>query len=93
MPEITAQQRACNLACEFIQNDWLKAELPWLEGRQRSLAIDILQRKIATHTQAAIRADREQLAQEAERIAGEINNYVEWTWSNVAAWLRQKIGE
>jgi hypothetical protein len=30
------------------------------------------------------------LAEEAEQQAGEIQNYQEWTWSNVAAWLREK---
>jgi hypothetical protein len=30
------------------------------------------------------------LAEEAEQEAGEIKNYQEWIWSNVAAWLREK---
>lgn len=36
------------------------------------------------------KADRLKLAEEAERIAGDVSNYTEWTWKNVAAWLREK---
>jgi hypothetical protein len=33
------------------------------------------------------------LAEEAERLEGDVANYQEWTWQNVAAWLRQKAEE
>ena len=93
MPEITAQQLS-----EFIKTDRLSWE--WA-GRIEALLVnssEISRRhRIAVELQAMRRADREQLAQEAERIANHAADVEEGAVAGrhriVAAWLRQKIGE